>query len=351
MLTGTMILASALGLASPHAMGEKTDVVYLKNGDHITCEIKSLSAGVLNISVDYLSGTIEVEWAEVVRLESPQLFIIKTADGSAYAGKISTADLGKDHPIEFQVALTSGGEVRIAKSEIAEMSKTSDKFFRRLNGSISSGVIYSKGNNNMQLSFSTTIAYPRPTWSARIAFNSSLSTSSGATSSTRNQLSFDGSKLTRWKNFYYAGSASGLQSSEQGIDLQTNLGGGLGRYFKNTNSVLFSVILGATWQNTTYVPGAAAGTTESIATGLLGVTLGIVQFSKTNLSFRASALPTFNADGRTFYNTNATYYLKLFGDLNWNLSFYGNWDTKPPQGYSGSDYGFSSGLGWTFGIW
>jgi hypothetical protein len=351
MLTGTMSLASALILASPPAMGEKTDVLYFANGDQLTCEIKSLAAGSLNVSVDYLDGTISVEWSKVIRLTSPQLFIIKTEDGSAYSGRLSTVDAGKDRPIEFQVNLVSGGQLRIAKAQIAEMTRTSDKFFGRLNGSISSGFIYTKGNDNTQLSISTAIAYPRPHWGVGVAFNSNVSTSSGSATSTRNQLSLDGYRLMRWKNFYYTGSASGLTSTEQGIDLQTNLGAGIGRYLKNSNTVVFSILAGATWQNTTYLPGVSAGTTESIATGLFGVTLRIVSFSKSNLAFRASALPTFNADGRTFYNTNASYYFKLFGDLNWNLSFYGNWDTKPPTGYSGSDYGFSSGLGWTFGNW
>ena len=29
---------------------------------------------------------------------------------------------------------------------------------------------------------------------------------------------------------------------------------------------------------------------------------------------------------------------------------YGNWDNRPPANFSGSDYGSSSGLSWTFGI-
>jgi hypothetical protein len=52
---------------------------------------------------------------------------------------------------------------------------------------------------------------------------------------------------------------------------------------------------------------------------------------------------------RITFKTNATYYLKLFGKVDWNLSFYGSWDTKPPPTFSGSDYGSSTGLSWTFG--
>jgi hypothetical protein len=41
--------------------------------------------------------------------------------------------------------------------------------------------------------------------------------------------------------------------------------------------------------------------------------------------------------------------VKLWSKLNWNISFYGNWDNRPPPRFSGSDYGSSSGLSWSFG--
>ena len=351
MLTGTMLLASALFLAPPHAMGPKTDLLVFANGDEMTCEIKSLSAGALYVGVDYVSGTISIEWAKVVGLRSPQLFIIKTNNGSAYSGRISTVDVSQGHPVEFQLDLVSGGQIFIPKSQIAEMSRTSPQFFGRLNGNITTSLIYTKGNNNTQFSFGTTVEYPRPTWGAQVTYSSNFSTSSGSATSTRNNLTLGGTKLMRWRNLYYAGYASGLQSTEQGIDLQSNLGGGVGYYIKNTNSLIFSTMAGATWQNTSYTPGVSSGTTESIVTGLLAVTFNYVRFNKTNLLIRASALPDFSTTGRWFFNTNASYYFKFWGKLNWNLSFYGNWDTQPPQGYSGSDYGFSSGLGLTFGSW
>lgn len=49
---------------------EKTDVIYLNNGDRVTCEIKGLNSGVLDISVDYVLGTQSLEWSKVKRLES-----------------------------------------------------------------------------------------------------------------------------------------------------------------------------------------------------------------------------------------------------------------------------------------
>ncbi len=39
----------------------KKDVVFLKNGDRLTCEIKSLQEGQLSVKTDYASGTIALD--------------------------------------------------------------------------------------------------------------------------------------------------------------------------------------------------------------------------------------------------------------------------------------------------
>jgi hypothetical protein len=82
---------------------------------------------------------------------------------------------------------------------------------------------------------------------------------------------------------------------------------------------------------------------------MIAADIKLFTFKKTNLGATTILLPAFSDPGRVRFNTNATYYLKLFSNLSWNLSFYGNWDNRPPAGFSGSDYGTSSGLSWTFG--
>lgn len=73
------------------------------------------------------------------------------------------------------------------------------------------------------------------------------------------------------------------------------------------------------------------------------------RFDKTDVDVTTVFLPVISQPGRVKFNMNATYYLKLTGNLSWNFSFYGNWDSRPPDSLSGSDYGSSSGLSWTFG--
>jgi len=74
------------------------------------------------------------------------------------------------------------------------------------------------------------------------------------------------------------------------------------------------------------------------------------KFSKTNFRASASLVPALSDPGHLRFDTNVSYYVKIFGDLKWNATFYGNWDNRPPPGFSSSDYGTSSGVSWTFGL-
>jgi hypothetical protein len=48
------ILCSAAFLAAPVFARDKTDVLVMKNGDHLTGEIKELDGGALYVSMDYI---------------------------------------------------------------------------------------------------------------------------------------------------------------------------------------------------------------------------------------------------------------------------------------------------------
>ena len=85
------------------------------------------------------------------------------------------------------------------------MDMTSAKFFQRFNGYINTGIIYSKGNQSTQYSLGSQVTYPRERWAAGASFNSTLSASTGAAASTRNQVDFDVYHLLRWNNWFYEG--------------------------------------------------------------------------------------------------------------------------------------------------
>ncbi|HEY2169985.1 MAG TPA: hypothetical protein VGJ30_10205, partial [Candidatus Angelobacter sp.] len=104
------------------------------------------------------------------------------------------------------------------------------------------------------------------------------------------------------------------------------------------------------WQSTTYNQPNVTTNTQNITGAIFYSSVKFFRFSKTNTTLTGTLLPALSEPGRVYFSTNATYYVKLFKDLKWNASFYGNWDNRPPAGLSGSDYGTTSGLSWSYGL-
>jgi len=329
----------------------KTDVLVMRNGDHMTCEVKGLDGGVLYVSFDYIDGTASVDWSKVARLESNQLFVVKTVGGDVYTGKLRTPESEGDRPVKIEVIEVAENESAVVeRSQIVRLVETSDRFWQRFSGDVSFGVIYTKGNQSTQYSLSSGTAYVRERWSAGASFDSNLSHNAGVSSSTRNSLSLTAAHLLPSQNWFYTGVGGILQSSEQQIAHQSTIGGGIGRYLKNTDRTTVQLVGGLAWQGTTYQSSVPQSSDQNLLAALIYGKARFFKFSKTGFDGTAALLPALTQPGRLRFNTNASYYVKIVSNLKWNVTFYGNWDNQPPPTLPGSDYGTSSGLTWTFGL-
>jgi hypothetical protein len=335
--------------ALPLSARDKSDVIIMRNGDRLTCEVKSLDADTLSISLDYAAGTISIDWGKVDHIESKQLFLVKTQDGLVYSGSLSTPATPGARPTTIEVLEESTSRVELEKTQVIHMEETHLSFWYRFNGEVGLSSIYNKGNQSAQYNLNADVAYPRERWSTSASYNSSFSTSSGSSTVTRNETQFNAQRLLRWNNWYYAGLADFLQSSEQGIQLQSTFGGGIGRYIKNTNNTMITVYSGIAWQTVAYREEVEPSTNQQSTSALIVGKISLFRFDKTNLNLTAIVLPALSNPGRIHTNLNVAYYIKLWSKFTWNISFYGNWDNQPPPGFAKSDYGTSSGITYRFG--
>jgi putative salt-induced outer membrane protein YdiY len=346
----TLVLSAILWLGLPAFARAKTDVLVMKNGDRITCEVKRLDGGVLSADLDYVDGTLSIDWQKVARIESTAMFTVQLQDGSTYAGKLITPESLAGTPVKLEIQQLDAVEpISVTQDEVVRVTQTSNNFLHRFNGGVTLGSVYSKGNNTKQYNVGSDLEYQETRWAGRVRYNSNLSSSTGADTATRNQVDLGGYHLLSRKNFFYTGSAGYLQSSVQGIQSQINLAAGVGIFLKNTNRVRLTLLGAPGWQRTNYSDPTADQRVQNIAVFLVSSNLELFQFKKTRLSAVLNVLPALTDPGRVFTRTNLTYYLKLFGKFDWNLSFYGNWDTRPPAQLSGTDYGTSTGLSYSFG--
>jgi hypothetical protein len=344
-----LIVSALLLVAGPIHARDKVDVLVMNNGDRLTCEIKGLDRGVLYVGLDYVQGTVQVDWSKVNHAESKQLFLVRTQDGRNYIGALSMPQTEGARPLRIEIMGDAANNVAVAQSEVVGIDQTSENLWHRFNGAINSGFTYAKANQSTQYTLGANAQYIRESWSTGANFTSTLTGNTGVQTSTRNNLQVNYRHLMRWNNWFYTGIGSLLQSTEQQIQLQSNVGGGIGRYLKNTNRATINVFGGLGYQNTRYTVTEALPASQNTAAAVAGMEAALFRFDKTNLNLTAIALPALNQPGRIYTNLNAGYFLKFWGNFTWNVSFYGNWDNQPPLNFAGSDYGMTSGLGWTFG--
>jgi hypothetical protein len=233
---------------------------------------------------------------------------------------------------------------------VVSLDQASYQFWRRFNGGVTLGFQYSKGNNTTQYNLASDLAYTESRFAVRLHYNSSFSSSTNTDAAIRNQADLSGYRLLKGQErYFYQAGINYLQSTVQGIEQQYGVAGGLGMYLRNTNRVKWTAQGGPAWQWTNYAPIEGAPNRQNIAGLLFGTRWESFRFKKTRLTANAYAIPALNEVGRVFTRANATYYLKFFGRLEWELSAYGSWDNRPPAHLQGSDYGSSVGFSYNFG--
>ena len=139
-IRAVIFLTCILLFATPSFAGTNTDVLVMKNGDHLTCEIKQLNSGVLYVSLDYATGTIALDWKEVVRVKSKHLFHVQTEDGSRYNGTLVTVEAPCGRPVKIEVVEAPEQQVEVEQSQIVTICQTAQSFWQRFNGAMNTGI-------------------------------------------------------------------------------------------------------------------------------------------------------------------------------------------------------------------
>src|SRR5580704_14176479 len=318
---------------------QKTDVIVMTNGDRLTCEIKKLDRGVLSVSLEYIDGSVSIDWSKVARLESNQLFKVETNSGTVYTGTLKMAESPSDQPRSIEVA----GDVQsepIERAAVVGVDQFGDSIWNRFHGNFSTGLIYNKSNGTTQYNLSSDVALRRERSTIELSYSSAFSTANGSTTATRNQVDLEAMRLLRWNQWFYAGAAAFLESSSQGINSQTVFGGGIGRYLWNSNSARVSLTGGLAELTTQY----SERPTQNNLVALIAGDIYVFRFKKVDLTITPVLLPSLNDLGRVHFKLNSQYQVQIVSNLWWNITFYGNWDNRPPVGFTGSDYGASMGL-------
>jgi putative salt-induced outer membrane protein YdiY len=339
---GTGLWLLLLSCAPTTALAEKTDVIYMRNGDRVTCEIKQLERGRLKVSTDGM-GTVYIEWEDIAQIVSRQNYIVEMEDGERVQGTLAM-------PFDDGTLLvTDGGESR--RLEMASIAwvdplKLDERRIRRWDGSVSVGFDKTKANDDTSLSASFDAR--RRAEDFELSYDGSLYSRSqdGAEDSVRATFGgvYRGLLDNRW---FWAGIGSLERNDEQGVDLRSLAGAGYGRYLLQTRRSLWSATAGLAVVNEQRAGDEDA---ETNVEAILNTEYEFFTYDtpETSLSTALTVYPSLTENGRVRTNLEVSLRRELIEDLFVELSLYESYDSEPPEDGEKNDYGFVTGLGYTF---
>ena len=200
----------------------KTDVLLFKNGDHLTCEVKELRSGQLQVKTDALS-TVSVDWDKVVRLTTVRMHEVQVSSGDTYYGPLeaSTRD-------GYLVVRTSDGPRELELWDVVHMRPLRASFWNRIDGSLDVGGSYTHASRLLQFTPSLDTTYAARAFTLNFDFDWTL---------TRQEEEEDTERLDATirygrsfaRRFVAFGEVTAQRNSELGLDWRTELAGGVGR--------------------------------------------------------------------------------------------------------------------------
>ena len=142
-----------LAAVPPVSAREKTDVVVLKNGDHLTGEVKGLEYARLRLKTDTME-TVYVKWEEVAQVTSKYSFELELENGLRFFGSLGTpAEAGMVSVIE------SERTVGLALDQVVRIRPIKQRFWKRIDGSFSLGLSFTKASDVLRFSLNADARY------------------------------------------------------------------------------------------------------------------------------------------------------------------------------------------------
>jgi hypothetical protein len=124
------------------------------------------------------------------------------------------------------------------------------------------------------------------------------------------------------------------------------MGGGVGRYLFRTNTGFLTLIGGTVYTRERFSP--VKQDADQNIEGLAGAEYQRLRFDRYTLQSQIYVFPGLSDLGRVRATPKLTFNVKLPSNFYSNLSFWDNFDSRPPPNSKGNEFGISSGMGWTF---
>jgi Holliday junction resolvase len=337
-----LIAVMIAGTCAVAAARPKIDVIVLKNRDRVTCEIKSLSRGKLEVKTDSMDK-VYIEWADIAALASPAYFHVTASDGSFYFGSLEIADSTNNLRVESDTTI-----VTLPALTVVEIAPIERSFLSRNKGSVEVGFNYAKSTDVAEFYFDFSDRYRSRRNIVDVGINTTLTSQSDPEETKRKGAI--GAAYYRILPRSITVSVGAKAERNDELDVKRRILGrfsaGYDQIATNQNTLLLAAGL-AVNSETSY---STDETTTSLE-GVLYANYSAFQYNTPKISLDAitSVYPSITEQGRVRFELTLEVRKEIIADLFFELEFYYDYDNKPASGGETSrDYGIRTSLGYTW---
>lgn len=322
----------------------KTDTVVLRNGDHITGEVKGLSRGKLDYSTDD-AGRLAIEWDKVAGVSSPHSFEVEMTSGTKYFGRLGVTDRAGMLAVEADTLMIP---------MVVRMSSLDAGFFQRVQAYLDMGFTFAKANQATTFTLSGETAYRGEKYGSKLALDSYAQGQESVPTTTRNSV---GLQVTRYlpNRWSAVALARTEQNDELDLALRVTAAGVLGRFLVQSNSSEVGAGAGLAVARERFSSTGADPSAEGKAnTSLEALLVGgwdSFRFDSPKLDFSTSLYlyPSLSTLGRVRGEFTTRIKYELLPDFNVGVSATDTWDSDPPEaGATTNDFIMSFTIGWSY---
>lgn len=334
------LLALILMTATSAFGRDKTDVITLRNGDRITCEIKQLDRGKLTVSTTYMK-TIDIEWRGIESVESQFGFEVETQSGLRYRGIIAGSDAGRTIRVGAEGAFES-----LPVSAVVRMVPVEDHFWDRIDLNLNLGYNFTSSNSTTQWTFASNTRYRQGSYEVHADFSSYLNAQEDVEATVRNVVSANVKRSLgrRWL-VSYLGQAQ--QDTSLSLDLRSLFGAGVGRTVLQNDRFELQLLGGGAYSREWYAGEDPSNSAEAL--GGLSADVFVFGGREKDISIGWYVLPSLSHWGRVRMELSSNLRIEIVNDLFWNFELFDSYDSDPPRAnIQRNSFGVGTSIGWKF---
>ena len=340
-VTTRVLVVALLCLFCHPAASQKTDTLFLKNGDRMIGEVKYLRYGILNYSTSSL-GTVKIEWIDVDKIFSTKDFVVKTDDGELIRGRFDSTAVVND-----LINVIPDLRENSTFPHLVEVTSLKKVIWKRFDGFVDVGFNFTKGSNVTNNTLDAGLKYRSEKYLGDLNLSSIITVQGNEDITTTKQDISAQNYVFLEHSWFVQGLLGWERNSELGIDGRTYIGGAGRRDLLQNQSTSMFFSVGTIYQYEVSQEAATQGSLEGLI--LTQFKKFIYKEPELDITSNLAVFPSLTKAGRIRLNFDLKAKIEIVSDLFFALTFYNNFDSEPPPGAAAkNDYGINTSVGYSF---